>query len=279
MTFFERHKRLLILLTATALILVVMALSAAGAFGSGAVTRVFGTVLTPVQKCVTALTNGIGGFFNFLFEMDSYRAENDALTARIAELERERRSVQDYREENEQLRQLLEVQQQRAAEFQTTGASVVGWSADNWIDYFTIDKGTLDNVHRKAMVLSGDGLVGYVYEEGPNYSKVLTIVDSSSSVGAVVARTGDVAMVVGDPELEREGLCKMTFMNRDAQIVAGDIATTSGLGGVYKPGIPIGRVLEVKADPAGVSSYAVIEPLADLSDTHYVLVETGAEKQ
>lgn len=280
MRFFEKHKSAVIIAGIALILLIVMGVSTLATGNAFLVDNLIGTIVQPVQKGISAVTDGIGGFFNFIFEMKDYKAENDRLSAQVAELEREYRSAESYRLENERLSALLDLKQNELGDKNTAAARVIGWSTDNWFDFYTLDKGSLDGVNNRNMVLTDEGLVGQVCEVGFNWSKVMTIIDPASSVGARVVRTGDVAMVEGDLELERQGLCKMTFINKDAQIVAGDILETSGLGGVFAPGVTIGRVTEVRTDEAGIEQYAVVEPMVDFKSMHHALIvleETAAQ--
>ncbi len=272
MEFFERHKRLSVVIAAVLVVIILMIVSALAKDKSFIAKNVYNTLVTPVQECVTTLTHGVGGFFEFISEMKDYKAENTRLAKQNAELERKYRGAQEYKAENERLLGLLDIKNNKFAPMNTTGAKIVGWSNDNWFNYYTIDKGSLDGITKNSMVVTDEGLVGKVNEVGFNWSIVITLIDASSSVGARVVRTGDVALVVGDNAYEKSGLCKMTFINKDSQIVVGDIIETSGLGGVYAPGIAIGRVKDIVDDSTGVTRHAIIEPLVDLKNVHHVLV-------
>lgn len=272
MPLLEKRKKLIIVSVIAVLIFFCMGLSTLAFDRAFIVRDIVTTITSPVQKAVTVLVNGIDGFFNFVFEMKDYKAENDRLTARIAELERKYRSAEDYRKENERLSKLLDLKQNELSFHNSTSARVIGWSADNWFDHYTIDKGSIDGVKKKNMVLAAEGLVGQIDEVGLNWSRVITIIDPVSSVGARVVRTGDVGMVEGDLALEKHGLCKMTLFNKDAPIVVGDIVETSGLGDVYAPGLAIGRITEIRSDATGISYYAIIKPLVDFKSLHHVLL-------
>ena len=279
MEFFEKHKKLSVLIGAVLAIIILMIASTFAKEKSFIAKNVFNTLVLPLQKGVATVADGVGGFFGFLFEMSEYKEENTRLAKENVELMKKYRGAQDYKTENERLAGLLEIKNNDFAPMNTTGARVVGWSTDNWFNYYTIDKGSLDGVRKKCMVVTDEGLVGHISDVGTNWSRVITIVDASSSVGARVVRTGDVALVVGDNIYEKQGLCKMTFINKESQIVVGDIIETSGLGGVYAPGFAIGRVKEIVADSTGVSQHAVIEPLVNFRQTHHVLIvldEIGA---
>ena len=272
MRFAEKHKKLTVTLALALAVIILMIFSALAKDRSFIAENIFNTVVSPLQKCVAAVTDGVGGFFGFIGEMGEYKAENTRLSQEIARLERDYRSTQDLKRENERLSGLLELKQNFPEQINTTGAQIIGWSSDNWFNYYTIDKGSANGIKKKCMVGTDEGLVGQVNDVGLNWSRVITIVDSSSSVGVRVVRTGDVALVVGDNAYEKDGLCKMTFINKDSQIVVGDILKTSGLGGVYAAGITVGRVKEIVSDSAGVSQYAIVEPAVKFTETRHVLV-------
>lgn len=275
--FFEKHKTAVIIAVISLVLIILMGTSTIPTKNAFVVNNVVRTVVQPLQNGVSYIISGVGGFFGFLFDVNDYKAENDRLTAMVAELERKYRSAEDYRIENERLSALLDVKTKAIADLPSVGARIIGWSANNWFDYYTIDKGSLDGVKKRDMVVTEDGLVGHVYDVGLNWAQVTTVINSSSSAGVRVVRSGDIAIVEGDMELEKKGLCKMTFVNKDAQIAIGDVLETSGLGGLYASGVAIGKVTEIKTDVTGVSQYALVEPLVDLKKIHTVLVILSVE--
>ncbi len=272
MEFFERHKKLSVIVSITLAVLILMIFSAFAKEHSFFAQNVFNTLVSPLQNGIATVADGVGGFFEFVSEMGQYKEENTRLSKELSELERKYRDTEALREENERLSGLLELKKDTFADMNTTGARVIGWSSDNWFNYYTIDKGSSSGIEKKCMVVTDEGLVGQINTVGLNWSRVITLIDSSSSVGARVVRTGDVALVVGDNAYEKDGLCKMTFINQEAEIVVGDIIETSGLGGVYKAGIAIGRVKEIVADSSSTNRYAVVEPMVDLRKVNHVLV-------
>lgn len=272
MSFFEKHRRLIIALISAAVIVAIMCVSLIPFKNSFFVTNIINTVVTPIQSAVSKVSDGIGGFVNYLFEMKDLNEENDRLTKQLAELNHNYKSAQDYKTENERLKEILDLKENNSIAKDAIACNVIGWSSDNWYSYYTIDKGTAKGIQNKDVVICPSGLVGQVCEVGLNWAKVSTIIESSSSVGAKIVRSSDVAIVGGDYELERQGFCKMTFINKDAQIIVGDTVETSGLGESYPGGIALGKVKEIISDSAGVSQYAIIEPYADLKNLKQVLV-------
>lgn len=149
MYFFEKHKKMSIIIGTALIVLVLMGISVLMK-GTFFAENIFNTIVSPLQKGITAVTDGVGGFFHFLFEMNDYKEENTRLSKRVAELEREQRSAQDYKAENDRLSGLLELKENDLSNLRTTGASIIGWSTDNWFNYYTIDKGSLDGVQKRA---------------------------------------------------------------------------------------------------------------------------------
>lgn len=272
MSFFEKHRKVILILTLTIIAFVIMGVSTISFKNSFFINNVFNTVFSPVKGVVSGITNGIGGFADYLFEMNELNKKNDELAKELAKMKHKYREIEDYQKENERLRELLAIKENKKEYKDSIAAEIIGWSSDNWYNYYTINKGSSNGIKNKDIVICADGLVGQICEVGHNWAKIATIIDSSASVGARVVRSGDVTIIGGDYEFEHKGLSKMTFINKDAQIIIGDTIETSGLGENYPSGIPIGKVIEIVSDSAGISQYALIEPYADFAELKQVLI-------
>ena len=117
-------------------------------------------------------------------------------------------------------------------------------------------------------------LVGVVAEVGENWATVRTLVDSDTEMGGQLARTGGAAILEGDFALMGEGRLKLTYLPENSELIAGDLVTTSGRGGVYPAGLVAGHVEEVRTDASGMTRYAVIAPETDLDGLQQVFVIT-----
>ena len=130
----------------------------------------------------------------------------------------------------------------------------------------TLDKGTAHGVEIGDCVIDGNAsLVGRISEVGYNWSTVLTVVDTDTSLGARVYRT------TGHRHCRRRfrpdgetASCGWTPSPPPAQLLEGDLVVTSGLGGYLPPDLVIGSVSELRADDSDTSVYAVLTPAADL---------------
>ena len=256
------NKYFILLLVITLMLLVVTVLYTTDresvTFGEDAV----GAVVTPVQTLFTGIAGGITGFFDYFGDVDEIKAENKSMSDEIKRLDNTVRQLEQYKLENERLKRMLDLKES-FTDYELVGAAVIAKDTGNWFSTFTIGKGTSDGIAVNQPIITSSGLVGHVYEVGTNWAKVISIIDANSSVGAMVVRTRDVAVVESDVDLQEEGLCKLTYLSKNVSLISGDIVETSGLGGVYPPGLLIGKIREIKPETAGISQYAIIEPAVD----------------
>ena len=99
-------------------------------------------------------------------------------------------------------------------------------------------------------------LVGVVTEVGLNWCRLTTILDTGSQLGAMVFRTEETAIAAGDLSLMTEGKLKLSYLPDSSTLIKGDLVVTSGLGGYYPSGLPIGSVEEVRTDDGGLAAAA-----------------------
>lgn len=250
------------------------AVLAVGAYilGYDPLTGVLEVLATPFRAASSAVTNWAEGQYDRAFRYEELQAENEALRQRVAELERDAIAGQDAQRENERMKDLLGLAEERP-ELQYRDAAVVRRSSTNWTSDLTIDRGTLGGVEVNDCVIDQYGhLIGVVTEANPNSSRVTTILDPDLELGGRIARTDEDAILEGDFTLMLEGLLRLAFVSEDAKLVTGDQVTTSGLGGVYPPGLVVGSVRTLYVEEDGISRYAQVEPAADINGTQYVYV-------
>ena len=227
---------------------------------------------TPFRAASSAVANWAQERYDRDFRYEEQAAEIEALRQRVAELERDAIAGQDAQRENERMKDLLGLAEARP-ELQYRDAAVVRRSSSNWSSNLTIDRGTSSGVEVNDCVIDQYGyLIGVVTEAGLNSSLVTTILDPTLKLGGRVARTDEDAILEGSFTLMLDGLVRLSFVSEDSKLVTGDQVTTSGLGGVYPPGLVVGSVRTLCVEEDGISRYAQIEPAADIAGTHYVYV-------
>ena len=260
-----------LLLVAAVLLAAVLALGA-GILGYDPVTGVFELLATPFRAASGAITNWTQDQYDRSFRFQELEGENEALRQRVAELERDAIAGQDAARENERMKDLLGLAEERP-ELQYRDAAVVRGASSNWTADLTIDRGTAGGVEVNDCVIDQYGyLVGVVTEADLNSSVVTTILDPTLKLGGRVARTDEAAILEGDFTLMLEGLLRLAYVSEEAQLVTGDQVTTSGLGGVYPPGLIVGSVQTLYVEEDGISRYAQVKPAADIAGVRYVYV-------
>ena len=214
----------------------------------------------------------MGKWNGYLTGYDALKAENEALKKRIAEMEADNRQAVADREENARLRALADLREQRR-ELSFESARILVQDASNWSSMLTINKGTMHEIEVGDCVVNEEGaLIGVVTEAGLTWSNVRTILDSESSIGALVFRSGASAVAQGDFSLMREGRLTLTYLGTDPDLVSGDLIVTSGLRDYYPSQLVIGYVEEVRPGDDGMSQIAVVRPEVDMHSLVQVFV-------
>ena len=152
---------------------------------------------------------------------------------------------------------------------------VVSYSSTNYMTSFTLNKGTLHGIRVNMPVVTVDGIVGCVTEVGLNWCMVSSVIENASSVGAYIPRSGATGIVTGDASMKQEGICRMRYIENDADIQVGDRVLSNGNGVVYPADLPIGEVISVEVDEYSRARIANIKPYVDLNDLRYMMIITG----
>lgn len=273
MSFFKKKSGIAVLIILIAAAITAVAVRVTGA---NPVSEVVRTITAPFMNGISFIAEKADSTINFIWEAKSYKEQNDKLIEEITELKRQNRETYLYQEENERLNTLLELSGSMQ-DYSTVAAKVIGYSPNKWYDSVEINKGTSDGVNIGNTVMTADGVVGIVSETGLNWAVVDTILDPESATGIEVSRTGDIGVLEGDAQMCYDSMCKLTFVDKGANIIVGDILETSGNGGIYPPGIVVGTIREISADNMGILNYAVVEPKVNFAKLREVLVINGVK--
>lgn len=268
--FFLKHKKHII--SAGIVLLVLVTVIASGKkLNATLLESAIGVVVTPFQDLTTGISSWVDETVTSARSKTDLKEENEDLKNQIAELMEENRRLSMYETENAKLSSLLKIAQ-RYPNYESVGAKIIAKDPGVWYDDFVIDKGTSSDISANMVLIAPEGLVGKVLESGATFSKAQSILDSRSSVPAKSVRTGDLGVVKGDYALSNNGLCKMEYIDGDAEIMVGDEIVTSHLSDIYPEGLAIGKVLEIETDTNGLTKYAVIEPYVDLKHLDTILI-------
>jgi rod shape-determining protein MreC len=228
-------------------------------------------LMSPVIK-VTAVTVGsVSRVWGDYVDLRNLREESLRLTHEAAVLQRRISYLEEQALETQRLQGLLAMKEISRTEF--LAARVVGKDATNWFKTVLIDRGSLAGIRRNMPVVAPDGLVGRVVEVTPTAAKVQLITDPVSAAGGLIQRTRVIGIVSGSLGA---GL-KVRYLPLMADIAIGDEVVTSGMGGVFPKGIPLGRVIAAERRSGALFQEATLAPKVDLSRLEEVLILMGTE--
>lgn len=261
------------LLCVFAVIIGIMIYQAASGAYASLPEAIVGTVVTPIVKFSSSISNGVGGFFNSLLNASDTQKENEKLKGELADAYDKLSDLETYKQENKQLKEFLEIKEQNA-DYKMMSAQVIGRDSASHFGEFTVNKGSANGIEPNSPVITAQGLVGIVSHVGPTYCTVTTILDPEINVGVYNTRTQETGVVGGDAALSKDNKTKLRLLPRDTALLSGDIIQTSGIGGLFPEGLLIGTIESIKAENSGVSMYAEIKPVVDVFEVTNVMILT-----
>lgn len=227
-------------------------------------------ITTPVQTMLARINRATVGVWGTYRDWKNVRAENRRLREEAQRLRVEALRVTETDAENQRLRRLLALKESLPLE--TLAGEIIAREWGGWVRSLTINRGRGDSVARLSAVIVPDGLVGRVVDVRATSSIVQVLTDPASTVGAHIVRTRTPGIVEGEPR----GTLRFKYMARDGGgMQVGDLVVTSGLGGLFPGGIPIGRVRTIDDRGAALFSYAQLTPAVDFARIDEVLLLTG----
>lgn len=226
-------------------------------------------LVMPVQNGLTYIKNKIEGNNTFFSDINNLKQENEELKERNKELDESLRELEIIKAENKDLKEQLNLKE-KYKDYETVPASVINKDITNYGSVFTINVGKVDEIQVNMPVIADKGLVGHVIAVDQNSSKVQTIVDSSSTITALISTSRDAIICRGT--IDEKGMLKATYIPTEVTLVSGDVVETSGLGGIFPKGIQIGKINKIVNTKNVTDRYALIETTVDFEKLETVLV-------
>ncbi len=201
-------------------------------------------------------------------------AENERLRLESLETAARLQRFDALQAENRRLRALME-SSARVAD-RVLVSEIMAVDLDPLRQRIVINKGSVHGAYRGQPLLDANGIVGQITHASPVSSEAVLISDASHAVPVEVNRNGLRTIAVGTGEAEKLSL---PFLPNNAEIVEGDLLITSGLGGNFPPGYPVGVVTRVTRDPANPFATVEARPAAALSRNREVLLVWSTNEQ
>lgn len=201
--------------------------------------------------------------------MFSKEATVQLLRQQLAEQRQRAQQTEQLILENQRLRGILNLQERQSPG--TLAAQVVYDAADPYTRKVVLDRGERQGVHLASPVIDEFGVIGQVTRVFPMSSEVTLITDRDHAIPVVNVRTGARGVAYGETTRNANAL-ELRFMAANADVSAGDLLTTSGVDGIYPPGLPVARVDKVERRTEAVFARIECVPIAMVAGTRHVLV-------
>jgi len=252
------------------LALVLISFTGEGRMTLTPVEKVVKLVVTPLETGVSTIVNGVSNAVNSVFSFGYSAADEKILKERVAKLESENHLLKEYEYQNMRLRELLQFKDSVSRYYETVSASVIARNPSNWFQTITVNRGTSDGIKKNMAVVTSQGLVGHVINVTGRSSEVSLIINDSSAVGGLVQVTRTPGIVEG--LTDNSGYLKMIHIATEAPVREKQVVISSGLGGIYPKGLPIGKITDIALESNGLVKYAMIRPFVDFNRLEEVLV-------
>jgi rod shape-determining protein MreC len=229
--------------------------------------QVAAVVVYPLQRIAGAPASIAGRVMDFFVTTSWLRAENARLVQENLRQGSLLQQLGALRSENEHLRKLLDASQRLEAA--ATLAQILYAARDPFSHRIVIDKGSQHDVQPGQPVIDGTGVVGQVTRTYPWLAEVTLITDKGHLVPVLNTRNGLRAVLAGTGH---SGELELKFVPLTADFENGDQLVTSGIDGVYPPGLPVAQIVTVERNAAFLFARIVCKPLAGVNSYTQVLV-------
>ena len=231
------------------------------------------TALYPVQWLALQPVHAVKTGAEYFSGLSQAQSESEEAGKRLALQSLRAGQVEQLAQENKRLRQLLGLSEQLAIPLMA--AEVLYDAADPYTRKVIINKGQLQGVDLGSPVLDEAGVLGQVTRVHPLVSEVTLVVDRDLSIPVLNVRTSVRSVAYGDPDSGME----LRFMGSNADVQPGDLLTTSGVDGVYPPGLPVATVgrIERRAESAFAKIYCIPKAIVD-GARHVIVVKPVASQ-
>lgn len=226
----------------------------------------------PIQALISwSLERLASGYQNYFYLLHT-RRENIELLEENRRLLNQIAALHETQQENMRLRKLLDF----VEKFKLTSvvARVIATDVSSDFRALRVNRGSRAGIQKNMAVLTNEGIVGRVLRVTESTADVVTLLDPLSAIDGIVERSRARGVVEG----RTEEICQLRYALRTDDIQPGDLLLSSGLGGIFPKGIPIGVVSKVSRKSFGITQEVEVRPSVDFSKLEEVLVVSQADQ-
>lgn len=238
------------------------------------IRQAFSVLVYPIRLAVDLPVTTWEWANRSLVERGALLAENEQLRRKELDSSARLQRFAALETENRRLRAMLE-SSARVAD-RVLVAEVLAVDLDPYRQRFTINRGLTDGVYVGQALIDADGIVGQVMRVNPFTSEAVLISDADHALPVAINRNGLRTIVLGTGESTR---LRMPYLPNSADVEVGDLIVSSGLGGVFPSGYPVGYVGELERRPGQGFAEILVEPAAKLDRAREVLLVWAPSSQ
>jgi len=263
-----KFNKIFIVLIITLLVMSLLVYSSIPGSALHVITSPISFITNPIYSVVTGVSSSIKGFYKSFTESEEIRKENEVLGDENLKLQQKIKELEENGRRWEELKSALNIRD-TYSDYTIIGAGVLTREIGEWFDIFRINAGIrdgiiIDGLSSYAVVDSNMNLVGRIISSDYSSSKVMPILNEGSIVSGKINSPGGITLRVrGDYMLKEYSKCRVDNIPDITAISAGDEVVTSGLGGLYPPGIPIGVITQIINGAQSSERRAVLEVYSD----------------
>lgn len=231
------------------------------------------TVTEPMIVAVDLPRRAVDGVVDFFATRSALQEENARLKQENLVLQRHVQQIASLTAENARLRELLN--SSALLDSSVLVAEIIAFDPDPSRMEVVIDKGGEDHLYPGQPVLDASGIMGQLIAVGPSQSRVILITDSRHGVPVEVSRNGVRSIAVGTG---RPGLLSLQYLPITADVREGDLLVSSGLGGTFPRGYPVGIVSKVVRTAGETFTQVEARPTAAIERSRHVLLVFAQQK-
>lgn len=226
-------------------------------------------IIVPIENGLTYLKNKIEGNDSFFAEVKNIKSENDALKQENAQLQQQQMEMNVIKAENDNLKAYLNLSE-TYDQYEIVPGYVINRDFSNYESNIIINIGKKQGIAEDMVVVSTEGVVGYIISVTDNSAKVRILTDTTSAISA--RSNSGAETIVCRGILEQNNVLKGEYLEPEDKIATGDIIETNGLGGIYPKGLKIGEVTDVVETKNVSDRYVLIKTYVDFSKLDNVAV-------
>jgi rod shape-determining protein MreC len=218
---------------------------------SAIVVDVFAPILGGLSQPAAVVSDAVRA----VRELTAIRDENERLRRENARLLAWQEAARRLTAQNESLMALLDFKPDPRAQF--IAARVIADSGGAFVRSMLVNAGSRNGVRKGQAAVTGHGVAGRIARVGLQSARILLITDINSRVPVLVESSRDRAILAGD----NSGLLRLAFLPGNASVKSGDVIVTSGHGGIFPPGLPVGRIVLTEDGAVRVQPFVAFDRL------------------